>query len=331
MYVIHFSATPMYSRIGLLLLFVLVFSVESKGQRDAFSLEAEFAKQHKLYPHISSVLVGDTSLITIHRNCFYTKEKCYSRSADIYLPKQINRSIPVVILVHGGGWQSGDKQLDGAMAAHLARHDVAAVCINYRLSDEAPYPAAIVDISCAIRWVRSRAKHLGFDPKQITLLGSSAGGQMVSLLGAINGRHPSFGSKEHRWYSCRVQKVVDIDGVLAFVHPDSSEGHDKPDKLSAASRWFGVSIHADSALWHGRANEASALNHVNRRSARFLFCLSGQTRFSAGVHDMVRELERYGNPAKVVRQEGSPHTHWLFHPWFEPLMKEVVEFVKDDV
>ena len=100
--------------------------------------------------------------------------------------------------------------------------------------------------------------------------------------------------------------------TLAFVHPDSSEGHDKPDKLSAASRWFGVSIHADSALWHGRANEASALNHVNRRSARFLFCLSGQTRFSAGVHGMEREVVG-------------------FHPWFEPLMKEVVGFVKDDV
>lgn len=300
------------------------------AQRNDFNLEAEFIKQKRYHPQIACATLGDTASITILRNRYYTREKIYSQCIDLYLPKDVSTALPVVILVHGGGWRSGDKQLDEAMAAHLARQGIAAVCVNYRLSGEALYPAAIQDVKTAIRWVRSQSSQYGFDPDNITLLGSSAGGQMVSLIGAINGRYPAFQTKELRRYSDKVQKVVDIDGVLAFVHPDSSEGVDRPDKPSAASLWFGLTAHGDSATWHCLAYEASALNHVNRKSARFLFCLSGQTRFSAGVHDMVRELERYGKPARVVQQEGSPHTHWLFHPWFEPLMTEVVRFVKDD-
>ena len=321
----------MISRMFFMLFFMFGVLLMPLAQRNDFNLEAEFIKQKKYHPQIACAILGDTASITILRNRYYTRAQIYSQCADLYLPKDVSKALPVVILVHGGGWRSGDKQLDGAMAAHLARQGIAAVCMNYRLSGEALYPAAIQDVKTAIRWVRSQARQFGFEPDNITLIGSSAGGQMVSLIGAINGRYPAFQTKELRCYSDKVQKVVDIDGVLAFVHPDSSEGLDRPDKPSAASLWFGVTAHGDSATWYRLAQEASALNHVNPKSARFLFCLSGQTRFSAGVHDMVRELERYGNQARVVKQDGSPHTHWLFHPWFEPLMKEVVGFVKDDV
>ncbi len=264
------------------------------------------------------------------RNQYYTDANSYSQSADLYLPRHKQGLLPVVILVHGGGWQSGDKQLDGAMAAYLARHGVASVCINYRLSGEAHYPAAIQDIKTAIRWVRAQAHRYDFNSADITLLGSSAGGQMVSLIGSINGHYPAFQSREIRRYSDRITKVVNIDGVLAFVHPDSGEGVDRPGKPSSSSLWFGVSALDDSLTWHQKAQQASPINHLNSGSARFLFCLSAQTRFSAGVHESAAKLTGYDIQARIVKQEETPHTFWLFNPWFETLMQEVVRFVKEN-
>ncbi|NJO88768.1 MAG: hypothetical protein HC831_07260 [Chloroflexia bacterium] len=116
--------------------------------------------------------------------------------------------------------------------------------------------------------------------------------------------------------------MVNIDGVLAFIHPESGEGNDKPGKPSAATLWFGSTVEQDSLVRH----EASALTHVNKNSAKFLFINSSLPRFHTGRDDMIKKLNKYLIYNEVMTIEDTPHTIWLFHPWFDKIFKRVVKF-----
>ncbi len=86
------------------------------------------------------------------------------------------------ILVHGGGWMSGDKQVNFApLFDPLIRANIAWFSINYRLAPQYRYPACLDDVETAIRWVKARAAEFSIDPSRIALVGESSGGQLVEM------------------------------------------------------------------------------------------------------------------------------------------------------
>jgi len=90
---------------------------------------------------------------------------------------------PAVILVHGGGWSSGDKSSGvQPLFAPLSKSGVAWFSINYRLAPKSHYPAAIEDIETAIRWIKKNANQFKVDPNRLGLLGESAGGHLVAAV-----------------------------------------------------------------------------------------------------------------------------------------------------
>ncbi len=109
-----------------------------------------------------------------------------SLKLDAYVPDGAG-PFPAVILVHGGGWNAGDKSggpKKGYMAPMhepLAKAGFAWFSINYRLAPKHPYPACIEDVETAIRWVKAHAAEYHLDPKRIALSGESAGGHLVQL------------------------------------------------------------------------------------------------------------------------------------------------------
>ena len=109
-----------------------------------------------------------------------------SLKLDAYLPEGPG-PFPAVILVHGGGWNAGDKSggpTKGYMAPMhepLTRGGFAWFSINYRLAPKHHYPACIEDVETAIRWVKSHAAEYRIDPARIVLMGESAGGHLVAL------------------------------------------------------------------------------------------------------------------------------------------------------
>jgi acetyl esterase len=95
---------------------------------------------------------------------------------------------PVVILVHGGGWEAGDKQTYiRPWFVTLSDAKIAWVSINYRLAPQWKHPAAVEDVETAVRWVRENAGRLHLDPRRIGLMGESAGAH-VAALAALRGR-----------------------------------------------------------------------------------------------------------------------------------------------
>ena len=101
---------------------------------------------------------------------------------DLYLPKQGDK-LPVIVWVHGGGWRTGDKNGLSRPADFMAARGFAGACVEYRLSGEATFPAAIYDTKAAVRWLRANAAKYRIDPNKIGASGGSSGAHLVALLG----------------------------------------------------------------------------------------------------------------------------------------------------
>lgn len=109
--------------------------------------------------------------------------------ADVYKPQRgasMQGPLPAVVLIHGGGWRSGDRAQVASLAKRLARRGFVVVNTTYRLVPEAIFPAALQDVQEAVRWTRVNAGALGVDPQRIGTWGYSAGAHLAALLGGLS-------------------------------------------------------------------------------------------------------------------------------------------------
>jgi len=139
--------------------------------------------------------------------------------------------MPVVVWIHGGAWRAGSKE--GRQTLALAQRGYFTASIEYRLSQEAIFPAQIEDCKCAIRWLRAHAKEHGIDPERIGVWGSSAGGHLVALLGTSGGVAELEGKGGWQEQSSRVQAVCDFFGPTDFTR--MMEGGSTMDHYAATS------------------------------------------------------------------------------------------------
>jgi acetyl esterase/lipase len=100
---------------------------------------------------------------------------------DLYVPKDARNPLPLVVWIHGGAWRAGSK--DRCPAIRVTKRGYVVASVNYRLSQQAIFPAQIEDCKAAIRWLRANAAKYHVDSERIGVWGSSAGGHLVALLG----------------------------------------------------------------------------------------------------------------------------------------------------
>jgi acetyl esterase/lipase len=278
----------------------------------------------KTYPDSKIVEEFRSDAVAEKRNITYCSIGDRKLMLDVFYPKQKNKDPRIAILIiHGGGWRTGNRTQHYPMAQRLASLGYVCITPEYRLSTEALYPAATYDIKSAIRWVRSNAKKYNIDTTKIVVAGFSAGGELAAFMGATNGINKFEGTDCNIIYSSTVQAVVDIDGILSFVHPESGEGDDSK-RTSAATYWFGYPKKDNPALWE----EASALTHAGKHTPPTIFINSSVDRMHAGRTDYITLLNKYNIYSEVKNFEGVPHSFCLFDPWFEPTVKYIDEFLK---
>ncbi len=154
--------------------------------------------------------------VRVIRNIEYARVDGIPLKLDMYVPDTpVMEPMPVVVFIHGGGWQTGDKY--PGKAEILARRGFLGISINYRLSDVATFPAAVEDCKCAIRWVRAHAEKYGADPEKIGIWGGSAGGHLVMMLGCADETAGLEGNSGWGAYSSRVQAVCSYYGPSDFA------------------------------------------------------------------------------------------------------------------
>lgn len=170
---------------------------------------------------------GAPTGVVAHRNLEYIPKGHESHKLDIFVPKDASGSLPLIVWVHGGGWQNGSKDGCPPLRKGYVQRGYAVAAINYRLSGHATFPAQIQDCKAAIRWLRANADRYGIDPERIGVWGSSAGGHLVALLGT-SGDVEEFDVGENLDQSSRVQAVCDYYGPTdfkAFVTTPRYESH----------------------------------------------------------------------------------------------------------
>lgn len=187
---------------------------------------------------------------------------------DIYRPVDAASALPAAIMLHGGGWRRGSKDSLKPRAEELAAHGSVVVAAEYRLTDEARWPAHIEDAKAVLRWLRANAAAQRVNPDQIALVGFSAGAQLALLaagtpgVAAFNG---GIGTAD----SERVNAVVGFFPPTRFqggtervggdqpATPASSLGADiTPDEMKQASPLTHLSAqYPPTMLLHGTADE----------------------------------------------------------------------------
>src|SRR5205085_4220926 len=145
---------------------------------------------------------------------------------DLAIPKaSAGKPRPAIVVIHGGGWLEGDKSSFASRKygvpgniVDFAALGFVAVTINYRLSKEAPFPAALEDCKCAVRWLRAHARDYNLDPRHVGAYGNSAGGHLALLLGMVGPDAGLEGDGPYRDESSLVQAVVSDSGPVDLLY-----------------------------------------------------------------------------------------------------------------
>ncbi|GAG13224.1 unnamed protein product, partial [marine sediment metagenome] len=133
----------------------------------------------------------------------------------LFLPKNGSETArPSVVYLHGGGWRGGTREQFPRHAAEMTSKGFAGLCIDYRLSDESPYPAAIQDAKCAVRYLRANAERFALDPTRIGAVGGSAGAHLAAFLATTGDkrRQEWEGTGGHQDYDSSIQAAVLFNG-----------------------------------------------------------------------------------------------------------------------
>jgi arylsulfatase A len=138
---------------------------------------------------------------------------------DVFIPKHRNGTpTPAVLWIHGGGWERGDKSSNSG-AQFLADEGFVTASLSYRLSGDSPFPAAVEDCKCAIRFLRASAPKYGIDPDRIGAAGSSAGGHLAELLATADQSAGLEGDGGWQNVSSKVQAAASYYGVSDLTVP----------------------------------------------------------------------------------------------------------------
>ncbi len=177
----------------------ILFAAACKKSEDGFRIYEEVPDTVECISNVIYGQVGDTSL-----------------KMDILSPyHQTSDSLPVILFIHGGNWSGGSKEDNLGMLSGYAESGYLCASIDYRLSDEAIFPAQIEDCKAAIRFLRANAEKYNIDTNHIGVWGSSAGGHLAALMGASN-RVTELEGVGNENYSSEVQACCDWYGSLDF-------------------------------------------------------------------------------------------------------------------
>lgn len=224
---------------------------------------------------------GESSLV--HRELTYARALGFRPlKLDIWLPSSASGPTALVLWVHGGAFQLGDRrELPPTFAPEsvfrlLNQAGIACATADYRHSLEAPFPAQLHDLKAAVRYLREYAVELNVDPERFGAWGESAGGHLVALLGLTGNRQDLEGGLGAQGHPSGVSAVVDFYGVssLPDLPPMQQPAGLFPAALTAAVPQ-GMSLQPDHMLVGGSDDPrllaaASPVNYVAPGAAPFL-------------------------------------------------------------
>jgi acetyl esterase/lipase len=259
--------------------------------------------------------------VEIRRDVKYATHNGIALSGDYYAPKAPGK-YPVLVAVHGGGWQGGVRTAYRAWGPYLAEHGIALYAIDYRLAkpDHPSFPQAIQDVRAAIQFVKSQASELKADPDRVGLMGDSAGAHLAALVGITGDTVPAAWSNAADPYasvSARVKAVVAFYGIYDMVQQWTHDQIARP-RDQIVEKFLGPTPMDDRRIYF----DASPISYATRANNKTSFFLTWGT--ADDIADPVtqseafllvlKQAEFFVRAAPVV---GAPH-YWMGDPFDDP-------------
>lgn len=228
----------------------------------------------------------------------YTKGKDWEQKLDIYLPPNNGKPTPVVINIHGGGWNHGTKESQTGFNTFF-KMGFAVVNIEYRLTPQATAPAAVEDARCALIYVIKNAKALNIDVNKIVVMGGSAGGHLALMAGLLANDH-RFDGNCPGVENIKVAAIIDKYGITDVW----DWGYGKNITSKSAGRWLG-----DKANNEAFAKTVSPIQYVNKNNPP-VFIAHGDADPTVPYQqsvDLYKKLQEAGVITEFMTVEGGKH------------------------
>lgn len=227
------------------------------------------------------------------------------QTLDIYLPNELQAPLPILFMVHGGGFIAGDKSEMHGTAEHYANLGYAVISPNYRLAPAFTYPTAHADVFCALAWTLAHADEYNLDNSRLYLMGESAGANTIALLATMDAPNSLLTDCEHQ-----LPEPLNIRAVFAMYMPVDLASCECQIAKRLASMYLDVNLSdwddtTTQALWEN----ASIIHELDQNDPPF-YLIHGANDFLVPLSEsdyFVELVETVGGHAELVVFEGANH------------------------
>lgn len=236
---------------------------------------------------------------------------------DIYSPPQKPVNAPGILLIHGGGWSQGSRNMPGMVAFGTLLSQAGYVCAatEYRLSGEAAWPAQIHDAKAALRWMRANAERLGLDPDRISVMGKSAGAHITLMMAATQN------SPDYEGEGGNPGVSTDFSAALA-IYPPTRMGRTAIAESTAVRALMGANHNAAALA------AVSPLEYVGRVPFPPVLLIHGtaDTVVSPGDSTALYEaLAKLRAPVELHMYAGLPHAFDNGEPRYQRQCADIID------
>lgn len=243
---------------------------------------------------------------------------------DIYRPKDAWGELPAIVCVHGGGWAKGTRANHAKVAQALAARGYVTATISYRLSGEAPFPAAIHDCKAAVRFLRANAKEYGIDETKIGAIGHSAGGHLTALLATSAGVEELEGDGGNAKFSSAIQSAVPMGAQTDFLSTRTRDISQDKDRGEIWRQFLGGSQADQPATYR----LASPLQHLDKSDPPCWFITGEKDDPSTHADAFRKRLDELGLASGLTVIEDAPHPYLTKQVWFDEAINRADAFFK---
>lgn len=237
--------------------------------------------------------------VTVRKNIIYTPDGWNEQiKGDFYYPKNTpdQKSVPVVLLVHGGSWAENDNRYQmKPIAKTLAKNGYAVFNVTYRLAPQYHFPAPVDDLYEAVKWLKTNAGELNIDMARAAVFGYSAGGQLVEMLAmrempdGVNLRAVVAGGSPH--FLRLDPDFPVVRDLIGKSFKDDPEAYYAATPVDMVSKDFPPIF-----IYHGSADELVPPVHTDKMIARLK---------QLGVEHEVYWVEGRGHAGAFILPQGS--------------------------
>lgn len=240
---------------------------------------------------------------------------------DLIVPKvrEGHKPCPCIVWICGGAFMVVDRSVWMPEMLYFARNGYVVASIEYRTSNEAPFPAQLIDCKSAIRYLRAHAKEYCIDPDKVFVMGESAGGTMASLVGTT-ADHPEFEQGDWLDYSSAVQGVVDFYGVT-IVEP-------LPHVTGGAVPYYAFDAFVGEDFTPEMGKKASALEYISPNTPPVLILHGTEDPVVPIEHSerFYKRLQGSGVRTDLLIVEGASHGDDLFYQ--QVMADRILDFLR---